>query len=56
MDCGYWQVTLSPSAHGKTAFFVPDGKKRFTVMPMGCMNSHPAFVAMMMQPLFYMYI
>ena len=29
MDCGYWQVTLSPSVRGKTASFVPDNKKRF---------------------------
>jgi hypothetical protein len=45
-DAGYWQVYMNKSSRQKTAFFTPDGKKRFTVMPMGATNAHPAFVAM----------
>ena len=47
LDCGYWQITLTKSSREKTGFFVPNGKKHWTVMPMGACNSHPAFVAMM---------
>jgi hypothetical protein len=45
-DAGYWQVYMNKSSRQKTAFFTPDGKKRFGVMPMGATNAHPAFVAM----------
>jgi hypothetical protein len=30
----------------KTAFYVPDGKKHWKVMPMGATNAHPFFVAL----------
>ena len=49
LNCGYWQIKLTDMAKPKTAFFVPEGKKRFLVMPMGCTNAHPAFVAIMMK-------
>lgn len=45
MATGYWQMKMTESSKPKTAFFVPDGKKRFTVMPMGVTNAHPVFVA-----------
>jgi hypothetical protein len=45
-DAGYWQVSMDQPSKEKTAFFTPDGKKHFSVMPMGATNSHPAFVAM----------
>jgi len=47
MDAGYWQVALSEAAKAKTAFFVPDGKKKWEVLPMGCLNAHPFFCRMM---------
>ena len=40
---GHWQVPLTEAAKAKTAFFVPHGKKRWRVMPMGTTNSHPAY-------------
>ena len=42
---GHWQVPLTEQAKSKTAFFVPNGKKRWRVMPMGATNSHPAYNA-----------
>lgn len=42
---GYWQVALTEASKPKTAFFIPNGKKRFTVMPMGATNSHQAYNA-----------
>jgi hypothetical protein len=45
-DAGYWQVSMDQPSKEKTAFFTPDGKKHFNVMPMGAMNAHPAFVVM----------
>jgi hypothetical protein len=45
-DAGYWQVAMNNASKEKTAFFTPDGKKHFNVMPMGATNAHPAFVAM----------
>ena len=47
LDCGYWQVQLEEASRSKTAFFTPDGKLRWTVLPMGFLNSHAIFVAMM---------
>ena len=47
LDCGYWQVTLEEGSRAKLAFFTPNGKRRWTVMPMGFLNSHAIFVAMM---------
>ena len=47
MDCGYWQLAMEENSKAKTAFFTPNGKKRWTVMPMGFLNSHAIFVAMM---------
>jgi hypothetical protein len=40
---------VNKASKDKTAFWVPDGKKRFTVMPMGQMgarNAHPSFIGM----------
>jgi Reverse transcriptase (RNA-dependent DNA polymerase)/RNase H-like domain found in reverse transcriptase len=42
-ESGFWQVLLHEQSRDKTAFFVPDGQKRWTVMPMGCLNAHGAF-------------
>ena len=47
LDCGCWQAELTDASKGKTAFFVPAGKKRFARMPMGTSDAHPFFVAMM---------
>jgi hypothetical protein len=47
LDCGYWQVALDAESRDRTAFFTPNGKKHWTVMPMGFLNSHAIFVAMM---------
>jgi hypothetical protein len=46
LDCGYWQVKLDKMSQKKTAFYVPDGKKHWKVMPMGATNAHPFFIAM----------
>jgi hypothetical protein len=48
LDSGYWQIALEESSRPKTAFFTPYGKKKWTVMPMGCLNAMSIFVAMMM--------
>jgi hypothetical protein len=45
LDSGYWQIEAEPSSRSKLAFFTPNGKKRWTVMPMGATNAHPVFVA-----------
>lgn len=42
-ESGFWQVLLHPQSRDKTAFFVPGGQKRWTVMPMGCLNAHAMF-------------
>ena len=48
MDAGYWQVGVDEQAsREKLAFFTPQGKKHWTVMPMGSLNAHAVFVAMM---------
>ena len=49
LDSGYWQVVAEKEAREKLAFFTPDGKKRWKVMPMGALNSASTFVAMMME-------
>jgi hypothetical protein len=46
LDSGYWQVKLADGTKDKTAFFIPGAKKRWKVMPMGCTNALPFFVAM----------
>ena len=46
LDSGYWQIETEPSSKAKLAFFTPNGKKRWTVMPMGATNAHPVFVAL----------
>ena len=43
---GYWQVLLHEGSKAKTGFFVPNGKKRWTRMPMGALNSHATFCAL----------
>ena len=47
MFSGYWQIVVEKGSRPKLAFFTPDGKVRWTVMPMGALNSHAIFVAMM---------
>ena len=42
-ESGFWQVELHEQSRDKTAFFVPGGQKRWTVMPMGCLNAHGTF-------------
>ena len=42
-ESGFWQVLLHPQSRDKTTFFVPGGQKRWTVMPMGCLNAHGTF-------------
>jgi hypothetical protein len=42
---GFWQVALALASRSKTAFFIPGGKSRWTRMPMGGLNSHGAFCA-----------
>ena len=49
MDSGYWKVVAEDEARGRLAFFTPDGKWRWKVLPMGSLNSDPTFVAMMMK-------
>ena len=44
---GYWQVELHEGSKSKTGFFAPNGKKRWSRMPMGALNSHATFCAMM---------
>ena len=46
LDSGFWQVVVEKASRPKLAFFTPKGKKRWTVMPMGALNSTPIFVAM----------
>ena len=48
MDSSYWQILVEPEAHARLAFLTPKGKKRWTVMPMGALNSAPTFVSMML--------
>ena len=40
---GYWQLKLHEASRDKTAFFVPEGKKHWKVVPMGILNAHPCF-------------
>lgn len=47
LDCGHWQVTLEEASRAKLAFFAPNGKRCWTVVPMGFLNSHAIFVAVM---------
>ena len=46
LDSGFWQILVEPASRPKLAFFTPIGKKRWTVMPMGALNSSSIFVAM----------
>ena len=48
MDSGYWQIVVEPEARARLAFFTPEGKKWWTVMPMGVLNLAPIFMAMML--------
>ena len=47
MAAGYWQVLVEEASRGKLAFFTPEGKVRWTVMPMGFLNASSIFCAMM---------
>ena len=44
---GYWQMPLDPKSRPKTAFFVPDGQKQFTRLPMGLITAMALFSHMM---------
>jgi hypothetical protein len=46
LDAGYWQVRMNTASRDRSAFFTPNGKKHFNSMPMGAMNAHAFFVAM----------
>ena len=46
LDAGYWQVKMNESSKDRTAFFTPNGKKHCNSMPIGAMNAHAFFVAM----------
>jgi Reverse transcriptase (RNA-dependent DNA polymerase) len=43
---GYWQVMVHRLSKEKTAFYVPGGKKHWNVLPMGILNAHSFFCAM----------
>ena len=45
MDIFYCQVVAEEEACERLAFFTPDGKRRWKVMPMGALNLSPTFVA-----------
>ena len=47
MDNGYCQVVAEEEACERLAFFTPDGKRRWKVMPMGDLNADTTFLAMM---------
>ena len=47
MDSGYWQIVSEKEARSRLAFFTPEGKKWWKVMPMGALNSASTFIAMM---------
>ena len=44
---GFWQLVAAEDAKPKIAFFVPGGMRTWNVMPMGLLNAHAVFVAMM---------
>ena len=46
LDSGYWQVAMLEESKEKTAFYTPNGKKHWTRMPMGILNAHAFFTAM----------
>jgi hypothetical protein len=46
LDSGYWQVEMLKDSKEKTAFYTPNGKKHWTRMPMGILNAHAFFTAM----------
>lgn len=46
LDAGYWQVLIGKHSRPKTAFYTPEGKKRFKHLAMGLTNAHPFFVCM----------
>jgi hypothetical protein len=47
LDSGYRQAKAGDAAKDKTAFFTLEGKKHWNVMPLGILNAHAFFVAMM---------
>jgi hypothetical protein len=47
MDAGYWQIETEEASRDRLAFFVPNGKLQWTVMPMDALNAPAVFVAMM---------
>jgi hypothetical protein len=49
LDAGYWQVKLHEKSKEKTGFFIPNGKRHWTHLPMGIKNAAAFFVCVMMQ-------
>ena len=48
MDLGYWQIPAEEEVRSQLAFFTPEGKKHWMVMPMGVLNLAPTFISMML--------
>ena len=40
MDAVYWEIETEEASRDRLAFFVPNGKLQWTVMPMGALNAH----------------
>ena len=49
MDSGYCQVVVEEMAQERLELFIPDGKWRRKLMPMGALNKAKTFVAMAMK-------
>ena len=43
----FWQIVATKDAKPKIAFFMPGGMRMWNLMPMGLLNAHAVFVAMM---------
>ena len=43
------EVVAEEEARERLAFFTPDGKRRWKVMPMGYLNADPTFLSIMMK-------
>ena len=50
MDSGYCQVVVEEMAQERLELFIPDGKWRRKLMPMGALNSYTKCLAIMMNP------
>jgi hypothetical protein len=47
LKSSYWQIPLMLASKLKMAFFIPEGKVHWNVLPMGVTNTLPFFVAFM---------